>query len=218
MDKIPEIIAYAKEKLQEDLTGHGFDHASRVATLATQIAKKEAAQLDEEVLIAAAYLHDTIDDKVVPDVAIALTKLQSFLKEINFSAQQQAEIIFIITNMSFSKELEAKANLSIAGQIVQDADRLEALGAMGILRTAYFGGSHQHPLHDPMIKPINFTDKKEYRKGTTVINHFYEKLLLLPDKMNTKTAYTEAVRRQKFMEAFLSEFYQEWEPENAEFF
>lgn len=127
--------------------------------------QKEAAQLDEEVLIAAAYLHDTIDDKVVPDVAIALTKLQNFLKEINFSAQQQAEIIFIITNMSFSKELEAKANLSIAGQIVQDADRLEALGAMGILRTAYFGGSHQHPLHDPMIKPINFTDKKNTEKA-----------------------------------------------------
>ncbi|BCA85769.1 metal-dependent phosphohydrolase [Enterococcus saigonensis] len=218
MDKITRIIAYAKTKLQEDLTGHGFDHAQRVATLAHQIAKKEKAQVDEITLLASAYLHDTIDDKVVPDVAEALAQLQMFLAEIEISAKQQAEIIFIITHMSFSKELEEKVTLSTAGKIVQDADRLEALGAMGILRTAYFGGSHQHPLYDPAIKPVVFTDKTEYRKGSTVINHFYEKLFLLPKKMNTKTAYEEALRRQKFMETFLTEFYQEWEPEKANFF
>ncbi|WP_281738564.1 HD domain-containing protein [Enterococcus dispar] len=213
MEKITEIIAFAKNKLQDDLTGHGFDHAKRVATLASQIAEGEKAQVDKIVLLAAAYLHDTIDDKVVADVTVAISELQQFLQEVGLTVQQQEEIIFIITNMSFSNELGKKVALTAAGQIVQDADRLEALGAIGILRTAYFGGSHQHPLHDPTIKPVNLTNKQEYRKASTVINHFYEKLFLLPDKMNTQTAYHEAMRRQKFMEEFLKEFYQEWEPE-----
>ena len=216
MEKLAKIIAYTKQQLQTDLTGHGFDHAQRVATLSHKIAKAEKAPVDELVLLASAYLHDTIDDKVVADVDTACRELQQFLVEIGLSAQQQEEILFIINNMSFSKELTGKISLPLAGKIVQDADRLEALGAMGILRTAYFGGGHQHPLHDPAIKPITFTDKTQYRKGSTVINHFYEKLFLLPEKMNTQTAYREALRRQKFMESFLAEFYQEWQPENID--
>lgn len=105
--------------------------------------------------------------------------------------------------MSFSKEIEeGKADLTVAGQIVQDADRIDALGAIGILRTAYYGGHTDSPLYDPAILPQEFKSKQEYRKKSTVINHFYEKLFKLPETMNTKAGKLEAERRKNLWKIF----------------
>lgn len=181
------VIQFAKERLAHDGSGHGFDHAKRVAQLAKRIITDLGdPAVDEFVVLAAAYLHDTIDDKVVASPEIALEELREYLTMIGVDSTQILEIIFIMDNLSFSKEIFGKAaELTINGQIVQDADRLEALGAIGILRTAYYGGSHGSILHDPTIAPRKLTSKAQYREDSTVINHFYEKLYRIVDLMKT---------------------------------
>lgn len=209
VDKLNEIANYSMEQLSLDRSGHGVDHTNRVVELSRQVLET-LPQADSFITLAAAYLHDTIDDKVVEDEKQAKEKLRVFLANIGVAETEIYQIFHIIENMSFSKSLSDDVELSLEGKIVQDADRLEALGAMGILRTAYYGGHKGHPIFDPAIQPINYTNKQDYRKGSTVINHFYEKLLLLPDQMNTEYARQEAKRRAAFMRGFLDEFYTEW--------
>lgn len=211
-EKLAKVIAYAQERLSEDQSGHGFDHASRVAKLAEKISADLAdPSVDPFVVAAAAYLHDTIDDKVVAAPEEAVEELRAFLTFENISTAQILEILFIIDNLSFSKEQFGTASeLTINGQIVQDADRLEALGAIGIMRTAYFGGAHGNLLYDPAIQPRELHSKTEYREESTVVNHFYEKLFLIVDSMKTPYGRREAQRRKAFMEEFLTEFYHEW--------
>jgi len=209
VDKLNEIANYSMAQLSLDRSGHGVDHTNRVVELSRQVLET-LPQADPFITLAAAYLHDTIDDKVVEDEEQAKEGLRVFLANIGVAESEIHQIFHIIENMSFSKSLSDNVELSLEGKIVQDADRLEALGAMGILRTAYYGGHKGHPIFDPVIQPINYTNKQEYRKGSTVINHFYEKLLLLPDQMNTEYAKQEAKRREVFMREFLEEFYQEW--------
>lgn len=209
-NKIAAICSYAKEKLGDDRSGHDFYHVERVAKIAKQLAEQEGIS-DTQIIEAASYLHDVIDDKVVTDVAAEIKSLKKFLKELEFSEKDCQEIFEIIENISFSKELEAgKARLTLAGKIVQDADRIDALGAIGILRTAYYGGHTQSPLYDPNLAPQEFKSKQEYRQKSTVINHFYEKLFKLPATMNTEAGKAEAQRRVAFMEEFLARFYAEW--------
>ncbi|MDT2760289.1 HD domain-containing protein [Enterococcus xiangfangensis] len=209
-NKIAAICSYAKEKLGDDRSGHDFYHVERVAKIAKQLAEQEGIS-DTQIIEAASYLHDVIDDKVVTDVAAETKSLKKFLKELKFSEKDCQEIFEIIENISFSKELEAgKARLTLAGKIVQDADRIDALGAIGILRTAYYGGHTQSPLYDPNLAPQEFKSKHEYRQKSTVINHFYEKLFKLPATMNTEAGKAEAQRRVAFMEEFLARFYAEW--------
>lgn len=207
------VIQFAKERLAHDGSGHGFDHAKRVAQLAKRIITDLGdPAVDEFVVLAAAYLHDTIDDKVVASPEIVLEELREYLTMIGVDSTQILEIIFIMDNLSFSKEIFGKAaELTINGQIVQDADRLEALGAIGILRTAYYGGSHGSILHDPTIAPRKLTSKAQYREDSTVINHFYEKLYRIVDLMKTPYGKKEGQRRKAFMETFLAEFYEEWD-------
>lgn len=209
-NKIGAIRSYAKEKLGDDRSGHDFYHVERVAKIAKQLAEQEGVS-DTLIIEAASYLHDVIDDKVVADVAVATEHLKKFLKELGLPQKNRQEIFEIIKNISFSKELEAgKARLTLAGKIVQDADRIDALGAIGILRTAYYGGHTQSPLYDPDLSPQEFKSKQEYRQKSTVINHFYEKLFKLPATMNTEAGKAEAQRRVAFMEEFLARFYAEW--------
>lgn len=209
---INKVKDYAESVLKADLTGHGFDHAVRVAHLAEKIIDEDQLIVDQDVVLAAAYLHDTIDDKVIIDTENTKREIETLLIKAGATSDQLQKIVYTIENLSYSKELLQKSTISfLEGQIVKDADRLEAMGALGILRTSYYGGSHKHPLHDPELKPKNFASHADYRKGTTVINHFYEKLLLLPEKMHTEFAKKEALRRKVFMEEFLEEFYQEWE-------
>ncbi len=209
-NKLELIRQYAKEKLGGDRSGHDFYHVERVAKIASKLAEQE--EVNEQLIIAAAsYLHDVIDDKVVADVVAEAAELRVFLMELGLPDDEIKEIFYIIENLSYSKELEAgKAQLSLAGQIVQDADRIDALGAIGILRTAYYGGHTESPLYDPNISPKNFTTKQAYREKSTVINHFYEKLFKLPETMNTEAGKEEAEKRKVFMEEFLKRFYEEW--------
>lgn len=209
-NKIEAIRNYAKEKLGDDRSGHDFYHVERVAKIAAKLAEQEGVP-DTLIIETASYLHDVIDDKIVADVDTEKESLKKFLKELDFSADNIQEIFEIIENISFSQEIEkGKANLTIAGKIVQDADRIDALGAIGILRTAYYGGHTQSPLYDPNIQPQEFKSKQDYRKKSTVINHFYEKLFKLPTTMNTQAGKMEAQRRKAFMENFLETFYAEW--------
>ncbi|MGG5369070.1 HD domain-containing protein [Enterococcus sp. AZ196] len=208
--KIAAIRNYAQDKLSSDRSGHDFYHVERVAKIAVKLARQEHVA-DTLIIEAASYLHDVIDDKVVADVEAERESLKKFLKELDFSKENTKEVFHIIENISFSREIEeGKVELTPAGQIVQDADRIDALGAIGILRTAYYGGHTQSPLYDPNILPQDFKSKQEYRQKSTVINHFYEKLFKLPATMNTEAGKKEAQRRVEFMEDFLETFYSEW--------
>lgn len=209
-NNLAAIRGYAKEKLGSDRSGHDFYHVERVAKIAGKLAEEEGIQ-DILLIEAAGYLHDVIDDKVFANVESEKEALKKFLKGLSFSDESINEIFDIIENISFSKELElGKAELTLAGQIVQDADRIDALGAIGILRTAYYGGHTQSPLYDPNLLPQEFKTKQEYRQKSTVINHFYEKLFKLPATMNTEAGKAEAQKRMVFMEEFLKRFYEEW--------
>ena len=163
MDKLQVIADYSMEKLAHDQTGHGSDHTKRVVKLAERILDTEP-QADRFVTLAAAYLHDTIDDKVVKDENEAKQQLRVFLRSLPITEEQISMIFAIIENMSFSKNLSEAVELSLEGKIVQDADRIEALGAIGILRTAYFGGGHGHPIFDSELYPQTFKDKKKLPK------------------------------------------------------
>lgn len=217
MEKLQEIADYSFKQLAMDQTGHGIDHTIRVVKLAEKILATEP-QADPLITLASAYLHDTIDDKVVADETKAKAELHQFLQRLELSDATIESIFLIIDNLSFSKGLSGEGMaLSIEGKIVQDADRLEALGAIGILRTAYFGGGHGHPIFDESRHPISYQNKKDYRKGSTVINHFYEKLFLLPDRMNTPYGIKEAKRREAFMREFIDEFFNEWSVGDPDF-
>lgn len=210
--ELTAIKDYSFQKLSNEKSGHDFFHSQRVAKIAKKIAVKESA--NQELVVAAGYLHDVIDDKVALDSVAEKKAIEQLLHSLGWNKEKINELFMIIENISFSKELESgKKTLTLEGEIVQDADRIDALGAIGIMRTAYYGGAHQNILYDPAIKPRDLTSKKMYRDENTVINHFYEKLLKLPALMNTDTGKKEARRRKEFMENFLMEFYHEWENE-----
>ncbi|GEK29432.1 HD domain-containing protein [Furfurilactobacillus siliginis] len=209
--QLQAIIAYAQHVLGQERSGHDFFHVDRVAKLAAQIDRTEATgQLF--LILAAAYLHDVTDEKVVPDPQTAHVDLQQQLQTWGVNDETIAELFAIIDHMSFSKNLTEHQLLSSAGQIVQDADRMDAIGAIGIARTLTYGGNHDRVLYDPEIEPRTGMTKAMYRsnEGTT-INHFYEKLLLIKNQLNTPAAKALAEHRQQVMINFLTEFKQEWD-------
>lgn len=211
-DKLTAIKNYSYRKMSTDSTGHNFDHIQRVIKTATRILKDEPA--DPLITLSAAYLHDVADDKLVADPEKLETEIKEFLKSIAFTSQQITEIIYITHNLSFSKSLSTNPpKLSLAGQIVQDADRLDAIGAIGITRAIYYGGAHAETIYDPKIAPRQTMNKAEYRNlnDETIINHFYEKLLKLTGMMNTPTAKKIAEKRHQYMLDFLDEFKAEWD-------
>ncbi|GBG95483.1 metal-dependent phosphohydrolase [Ligilactobacillus salitolerans] len=213
-EQLTKIAEYSHAHMTVDRTGHGFDHIRRVVAMARKLSQQENADL--LVTLAAAYLHDVIDDKLVADPQAALAKLQEFLSEIEFSAAQSEKVLFIIQNMSFAHTLDGDAvELPLEGQIVQDADWLDAIGAIGITRAIYFGGHHAEKIYDPRMKPRTVMTKEEYRNldNETIINHFYEKLLKIKDQLNTPSAQRIAENRQQTMLDFLTEFKAEWNAE-----
>ncbi|MDT7013526.1 HD domain-containing protein [Levilactobacillus namurensis] len=206
---------FARSKMRDDETGHGFDHIQRVVRLADELLKAYP-QADRLLTLSAAYLHDVIDEKLVTDTTAASAEVRDFLTAQGFSADQQATIFLIMDNMSFHKTLDGTAKpLPLEGQLVQDADRLDAIGAIGIARAIYFGGHFGEKIYDPAVAPRTQMSHAEYRNlgNETVINHFYEKLLTLKDLMNTDAAKTLAAHRQAVMEDFLAEFKAEWRAE-----
>lgn len=210
--RLIKIKEYSQAQLANETTGHDYYHALRVAKAADAIiAAENDTTVDGLVVSAAAFLHDIVDDKVAQDVVQAQKDLKDFLKTLTFTAVQLDLLEECIYQTSFSYELDHPANeLSSTAKVFQDADRLDALGAVGIMRTAYFGGAHKDPLYDPKRLPKKLLSKADYRAESTVITHFYEKLFLLPELMNTAYGRSEGQRRKEFMEGFLAEFFQEW--------
>ncbi|MGB4825472.1 MAG: HD domain-containing protein, partial [Leuconostoc mesenteroides] len=189
---------------------------NRVLALANKILAHEK-KADAFVVRAAALLHDVYDDKLYDsqeDILAAKNNMISFLLSIGVHPEMIEEITYIIDNMSWSKSLEGAQELNINGQIVQDADRLEAMGAIAITRAITYGAVKNRVLYDPEIQPHLPQNKTDYRnQKSTTINHFYEKLLLIQDKLNTDTARKISESRQQFMLSFLAQFKAEWELE-----
>ena len=206
-------INFVKEKLEGAEAGHDWFHIERVWKLSKKIAEKEGGNL--EVIELSALLHDIADPKFHNgDETLALKISQNFLEEIQVDAELIEQVLSVIKNISFKNRAEAPENPPLELQIVQDADRLDAIGAIGVARTFNFGGFKNNLMYHPEIKPNLGMNKEEYKKSNgTTINHFYEKLLLLKDLMNTETAKRIASERHDFMLQFLDEFYKEWNVE-----
>lgn len=209
MQLIAKTIAFVKQKLQNAEGGHDWFHIERVYKNALLISKSETC--NETIVALGALLHDIADSKFHDgDETVGPKVAREFLESENVDAKITNEVILIIENISFKGGNFDKKYSSIELDIVQDADRLDAIGAIGIARTFNYGGFKNRALYNPEIQPNLNMSKEEYKNSESpTINHFYEKLLLLKDKMNTKTGREIAQERHLFMENFLSQFYDE---------
>ncbi|MGM9891753.1 HD domain-containing protein [Limosilactobacillus sp.] len=210
--QLAAVKRYTIDKLGEDSTGHGMDHINRVVKMAKKIALGEG--VDPFVPVAAAYLHDTIDEKLVANVDEAKEELWTYLEQNGFDDADIVTIMDVITNISFAHTLDDEPiHLTKVGEIVRDADWLDAIGAIGIIRAIYYGGAHHEKIYDPLVKPRENMTHDEYRNldDETIINHFYEKILKLAGMLQTPTAQRIAVHRQQFLKDFLTEFHHEWD-------
>lgn len=208
---ISKTIAFVKEKLEGAEAGHDWFHVERVWKLSKKIAQNEKCNL--MVVELGALLHDIADPKFHDgDETLALRISSDFLHRIAVAPEIIEEVLYILKNISFKNRAELPEQLSVELQIVQDADRLDAIGAIGIARTFNFGGYKNNLMYHPDLPPVLDMSKEEYKKSKgTTINHFYEKLLLLKEMMHTQAAKKIASERHDFMLRFLDEFYKEWE-------
>ncbi len=206
-----QIKKYATTILEKDKTGHSMDHINRVVSNAKKIQLKEGG--NPFLIVAGAYLHDVLDDKLVKNPEQSRDQLIQFLKRIELPSKEIELLLAIIDHVSFSHQLasNSKVELSIEEKIVQDADRLDAIGAIGIGRTFYYGGKKGHAMYDPTLLPRESLSKEEYRVNQTVLNHFYEKLFKLKDMMQTQTAKHMAKKRHDLMISFVENFIEEWD-------
>ena len=207
---IENTVEFVKEKLEGAEAGHDWFHIERVWKLAKKIAETE--NCNQEVVELSALLHDIADPKFHGgDETIALKVSREFLESQNASEDTIEQVLFIIKNISFKNRGEAPQHLPVELKVVQDADRLDAIGAIGVARTFNFGGFKNNLMYHPDIEPKLNMSKEEYKKSNgTTINHFYEKLLLLKELMNTEKGKEIAEDRHNFMLNFLDQFYKEW--------
>lgn len=210
------IINFTQEQLKNETTGHDFYHGQRVARLAKKMYQKDNPDFQDnhliDLILAAGYLHDTIDEKICANPEVVINKIIHMLNNADLSSNDIDEILFIIEHMSFSKNIEQHYQLSTAGQYVQDADRIESLGAIGIARTFAYGGKHSNKIYDPKIEPKKLINHDQYRNHEeTSINHFYEKLFNLKTYMNTPSGKREAKERTQYMQEFVKKFMSEWD-------
>jgi uncharacterized protein len=212
-DLINKTILFVKEKLANAEGGHDWFHIQRVYKNTLLIAQGE--DCDETVVKLGALLHDIADSKFHGgDETLGPKMTRAFLENEGVSENIITHVIQIIENISFKGGNTQKAFSSIELDIVQDADRLDAIGAIGIARAFNYGGFKNRTMHDPQIAPKLSMTKEEYKNSQApTINHFYEKLLLLKDKMNTKTGKEIAKNRHAYMQGFLAQFYAEWDGE-----
>lgn len=211
---IETAIAFVKHTLKNAEGGHDWFHIERVYKNTLNIAKHE--NVDLTIVSLAALLHDIADPKFHKgDETIGPRKASEFLLQQNVDSEIIEHVTKIIENMSFKNSFDFNTSFtSPEMEVVQDADRLDAIGAIGIARCFNYGGFKNRALYNPEIKPnLNMT-KEEYKAAKApTINHFYEKLLLLKDQMNTKTGRRIAEKRHAYMVGFLKQFYAEWEGE-----
>ena len=213
MQIINNTILFVKNQLTHAEGGHDWFHIERVYKNALLIAEEE--ECDLTVVKLAALLHDIADSKFHGgDESVGPKTARTFLESQNVSEDIILHVIAIIENISFKGGNFEKQFHSKELEIVQDADRLDAIGAIGIARTFNYGGFKNRPLYNPNIQPNLNMSKEEYKNSESpTLNHFYEKLLLLKDKMNTETGKKIAQKRHDFMVTFLSQFYSEWDGE-----
>ncbi len=210
LQKTEEMV---KSRLSLDSSGHDWWHISRVRKLAQDIAKTEKADLF--IVEMSALLHDICDWKFNQgNEKAGLEIVRQYLNDIKIPEQEQLAILEIIGAVSY-KGAGIKDNMhSLEGKVVQDADRLDALGAIGVARTFAYGGNKNQAMHEPDLKPTLHQSFEEYKtKRSSSINHFYEKLFLLKDRLHTDTAKKIAQNRHNFMVNFVDTFLQEWEGE-----
>jgi uncharacterized protein len=210
---INDTIAFVKKELENAEGGHDWFHIERVYKNAVLIANGE--NCDILIVQLGALLHDIADSKFHDgDETVGPKKARLFLESKTVSENTITHVVNIIENISFKGGHETKKFSSLELDIVQDADRLDAIGAIGVARTFNYGGFKNRSIYNPEIKPNLNMSKEEYKNSDApTINHFYEKLLLLKDKMNTKTGKEIAAQRHDFMELFLTQFYAEWNGE-----
>ena len=208
---IENTIAFVKTQLKDAEGGHDWFHIERVYKNAILIAQNENCDL--LVVQLGALLHDIADSKFHNgDETIGPKVAREFLEKQQVAENVIVHVESIISNISYKGGNFEKAFSSIELDVVQDADRLDALGAIGIARAFNYGGFKNRTLYNPEISPVLTMSKEEYKNSNSpTINHFYEKLLLLTDKMNTETGKQLAKNRHNYMEDFLEQFYAEWE-------
>jgi uncharacterized protein len=202
---------FVRAKLEGEGSGHDWWHIVRVYNTAKYIGEKENADLF--IVELAALLHDIADWKFHKDnVNLGSEITEQWLKSLEVPEDKIQQVTQIIKTLSFKGGTVDSTQHSIEGKVVQDADRLDAIGAIGIARTFAYGGFINREMYNPEKKPQSYNNFEEYKNAEdTTINHFYEKLLLLKDLMNTEAAKNMAVERHEYMENFLNEFYSEWE-------
>lgn len=197
--------AFVKDKLSKEGSGHDWFHIKRVYNLSTYLCQKEGG--DEFIIKMTALLHDIDDWKFSEDN----NTTENFLKSLHLDEEHINKIINIITTISYKGGVTDSSQITLEGKIVQDADRLDAMGAIGIARAFTYGGSKNRLIYDPNIKPMDFQSLDQVKNSNNhTINHFYEKLLKLKELINTNTAKQIAEERHRFMEIYLDEFYYEW--------
>ena len=211
---IQNTISFVKETLKNAEGGHDWFHIERVYNTAMRMAEGEA--VNPLIIALGALLHDIADAKFHEgDERMAPIMAREFLIGQGISETIIQEVVYIIKHISYKNSLENKpVRISKEMAIIQDADRLDAMGAVGIARAFNYGGFKNRALYDPSIPPDLHMSKEAYKKSVSpTINHFYEKLLLLKDKMLTEKGKQLAAERHAFMEFFLKQFYKEWEGE-----
>ena len=206
---IQKALDYARKTFENDFSGHDFFHTLRVYNMAMKIAEKEGADLT--IVGLSALLHDVDDRKLSPATSKNKDNAVIFLTENGVDNDTIQLIVKIIDEIAY-QDSDSVVPSTIEGECVQDADRLDAIGAVGIGRAFAYGGSHNRYMHHPDIKPNVNMSGEEYRKSnSTTINHFYEKLFNLADMMNTDTAKKMAKGREEYMKTFVDTFMAEWD-------
>lgn len=210
---IEKIVETLKAEFSGESTGHDWFHIERVWKNAKLIAENE--DCNSFITELGALLHDIADHKFVENYEVeAESRSRALLEGCNLTENEIQAVLHIVHNCSFKGGVGENQMKSIEGLVVQDADRLDAIGAIGVARTFAFGGKFGNELYNPNVPPAEFQSAEEYRKNRThTINHFYEKLLKLKDGMNTESAKRIAEQRHGFMELFLEQFYAEWNGE-----
>ncbi len=211
MNLIDRTVDYVRQKMSGDSSGHDWWHIDRVWRTARMLADAEGA--DREVVELAALLHDLADWKFAGgDESAGPRAARDWLSSLQVAESTIEHVSDIIATLSFKGAGVQTPMRTLEGQCVQDADRLDAIGAVGIARCFAFGGAKGRLMHDPEVSPEMHESFAAYKKNSgPSINHFYEKLLLLKDRINTATARRLAEQRHVFMEQFLQQFFAEWE-------
>ena len=206
---INDALEFVRNTFQDDYSGHDYFHALRVYKMATRLAEEENANVT--IVQLAALLHDVDDIKLSPETYANQDRTVHFLKKHGIREARITTICNIIGEVSF-KGTDSTTPETIEGKCVQDADRLDAMGAIGIARAFAYGGNHNRVIYDPEIKPTINMNADQYQSHiSTTINHFYEKLFQVKDLMNTDAAKRIAGQREAYMKTYISEFLDEWD-------